>query len=232
MPEKSSRSCGASATDHGEIRDFSGCPVHDQCRSHARRCATTDARVVQKSRNCEGPAVAVFFERVVDVFVVQVLLAEFIDKILTVWRLWRWGGFFRLEMLHFSRSGRLELSAIFRSPRWRRVLCHRELLHNELQRFVATHISTFFSPRRKQQQQGQAQQEKQRQRRAVGRGANDSTFRNSFDQVVPFTNTERDTNFLVQSRRATERLDHDNGRTDNLFTVFHKETSWCRVYAS
>ena len=30
--------------------------------------------------------------------------------------------------------GRLELSASFRSPRWRRVLCHRGLLHNYFQR--------------------------------------------------------------------------------------------------
>ena len=47
-------------------------------------------QVVQKSENCEGPAVAVLFEWVVDVPVVQVLLAQFIDKILTVWRQRRW----------------------------------------------------------------------------------------------------------------------------------------------
>ena len=56
--------------------------------------------------------------------------------------------------------GRLELSASFRSPRWRRVLCHRGLLHNELQRVVAIHSLTFFSPRQEQQPQQQPQQQR------------------------------------------------------------------------
>ena len=54
-------------------------------------------------------------------------------------------GFFRREMLHFSHSSS-ELSPFFRSPRWTTVVGHRGLLHNELQRFVATHNSTSFSP--------------------------------------------------------------------------------------
>ena len=45
------------------------------------------------------------------------------------------------------------LSAFFRSPRWRRVLGHRGLLHDALQRVVIIHILTFNSPRLKQQQE-------------------------------------------------------------------------------
>ena len=81
-------------------------------------------------------------------------------------------------------------------------------------------------------QQQQDQQERQRERQTVGRGANESAFRNTFNSFVSFTDTEHDRSSLVQSRRATERLDQDPGRSDNQFPVFHKETSWCRVFAS
>ena len=40
------------------------------CRSHARRCATTGAEWFRRPENCEGPAVAVHLNRVVDVPVV------------------------------------------------------------------------------------------------------------------------------------------------------------------
>ena len=44
---------------------------------------------------------------------------------------WRFDGFFRPFWPFFALLRVLpELSAIFRSPRWRRVLCHRGLLHN------------------------------------------------------------------------------------------------------
>ena len=47
---------------------------------------------------------------------------------------------------------------------------------------------------------------------------------NSVNRVVSFTNTECHWRTLVQFKR-----DH---RCDNQFRVFHKETSWCRVFAS
>ena len=65
----------------------------------------------------------------------------------------RFDGSFGLFGLFFALLRVLpELSAIFRSPRWRRVLCHRGLLHNELQRGVDIDIATFFSSCPKQQQ--------------------------------------------------------------------------------
>ena len=39
-----------------------------------------------------------------------------------------------------------ELSAIFRSPRWRRVLCHRGLLHNFILR-ACRHMASFLNDR-------------------------------------------------------------------------------------
>ena len=59
------------------------------CRSIARRCATTGAEWFKRQENCEGPAVAVHLNRWS-----MSLLAQLIDKILTVWRLWRWDGVF------------------------------------------------------------------------------------------------------------------------------------------
>ena len=46
-----------------------------------------------------------------------------------------------------------ELSAIFRSPRWRRVLCHRRPLHNLSSAFVDIDIQPERSRRKQQQQQ-------------------------------------------------------------------------------
>ena len=75
------------------------------CRSHARRCAKKGDEWFRRPENCEGPAVAVHLHRVVDVPVVQVLLAQFIDN-LTEWRLWRWGwGFWRFFRIFRAPPG-------------------------------------------------------------------------------------------------------------------------------
>ena len=49
-------------------------------------------------------------------------------------------GFWRFFRIFRAPPNRLELSAIFRSPRWRRVLCHRGLLHNFTSELVDTDI--------------------------------------------------------------------------------------------
>ena len=64
------------------------------------------------------------------------------------------GMVFRCEMLHFSRSSRSSgLSAIFRSPRWRRVLCHRGLPCQLSSALRTDTLSTSLSACQKQQQQ-------------------------------------------------------------------------------
>ena len=78
------------------------------CRCHARRCATRVAGWFRRQENYDGPAVAVHLNRCS-----MSLLAQFIDKILTVWRLWRWDGVFWLCFPHFSRSSR---SSGFKAP--------------------------------------------------------------------------------------------------------------------
>ena len=61
----------------------------------------------------------------------------------------------------------------------------------------------------------------------VGRGAHESSLQKQSSTLsYPFTDTEsRIEALLVQSRRATERLDHDPWRSDNQFPVFQRETN-------
>ena len=71
--------------------------------------------------------------------------------------------------------------------------------------------------------QGQEQQERRRQRQQL-----------DVVQTSPPSETASILSYPSQrpsKRRATESLDHDPGRSDNQFPVFHKETSWCRVFA-
>ena len=86
------------------------------------------------------------------------------------------------------------------------------------------------SIRQLQQQQQQHRQRQEQQERQQAKA--NSWTENSLDPVVSLVDTEHDCGSLVQSRRATTRLAHDPGRRDNQFTVFNKETSWCRVLAS
>ena len=101
-------------------------------------------RMVQTRENCEGPRSCSTSERPC----CAGLLAQFIDKILTVWRLWRWDGFFGgfsafFALLRVSRSGAPvfralddeEFFVVEGSPGWRgrrksnsQVTCQR--MHN------------------------------------------------------------------------------------------------------
>ena len=72
------------------------------CRSHARRCATTDTygsdvRKLWRSRSCST------FERGGRCPCCAGLAGEVHRQFLTVWRLWRWEGF-SAALTHFSRS--------------------------------------------------------------------------------------------------------------------------------
>ena len=95
-------------------------------------------RVVQTSENCESPAVAVHLNVVVDVPVVQVLLAKLIDSSSSYGGYGVGDGVFGGFSAFFALLRIVpELSASFWSPRWRRVLCHRGL-PSQLARTLST----------------------------------------------------------------------------------------------
>ena len=88
------------------------------CRSHARRCAMTDAGWFRCQKTVKVQQLQYFLNRWSMSLSCRSLLAQFIE-ILTVWRLWRWRRDFSAAFTHLSRSSRSPgVECQFWSPRW------------------------------------------------------------------------------------------------------------------